>query len=158
MPAMRGRIFVTLLAIGAVVVAYSTRREPRANRVPHVHGQDRRADQVRRRLVTRPPAGARPGALDRPTAPGPACAGSSTACSRRIDTTSRKVTADQLVADLERHREDAERVRVYTIAYAAGDSPFASVLGRIAAAGGGRSYSGTTRNIESVDKSISSFF
>jgi Ca-activated chloride channel family protein len=74
------------------------------------------------------------------------------------DTSSRTITADQLVAELDRHREDAERVRVYTIAYAAGDSPFASVLGRIATAGGGRSYSGTTRNIESVYTSISSFF
>jgi Ca-activated chloride channel homolog len=74
------------------------------------------------------------------------------------DNSSRRVTADQLVAELDRHREESERVRVYTIAYVAGDSPFASVLGRIATAGGGRSYSGTTRNIESVYTSISSFF
>ena len=74
------------------------------------------------------------------------------------DMSSRAFTADQLVAELERRREDPDRVRVYTIAYAAGDSPFASALERIAAAGGGRSDSGTTRNIESVYTSISSFF
>ena len=74
------------------------------------------------------------------------------------DTSSREVTADQLVAQLERRREDRQRVRVYTIAYAAGGSPFADVLEGVAAASGGRSYSGTTRNIESVYTSISSFF
>jgi Ca-activated chloride channel family protein len=74
------------------------------------------------------------------------------------DTSSRAVTADQLVAALKRRSEDPERVRIYTIAYAAGKSPFAEVLKRIATAGGGRSDSGTTGNIESVYTSISSFF
>jgi Ca-activated chloride channel family protein len=75
------------------------------------------------------------------------------------DVNSRAYTADQLVADLERRREDPERVRVYTIAYVAGDSPFTSVLKRIAAAGGGSSPSSrTTRDIESVYTKISSFF
>ena len=67
-------------------------------------------------------------------------------------------TADRLVADLERRREDPERVRVYTIAYVPGDSPFAAVLKRIAGAGGGTSSSGTTRDIESIYTNISSFF
>jgi Ca-activated chloride channel family protein len=74
------------------------------------------------------------------------------------DTSSRAVTADQLVAALKRRSEDPERVRIYTIAYAAGGSPFAGVLKRIATAGGGNSYRGTTDNIESVYTSISSFF
>jgi Ca-activated chloride channel family protein len=74
------------------------------------------------------------------------------------DVNSRAYTPDTLVAELERRREDPERVRVYTIAYGPGDTPFAAVLKRIAAGGGGSSSVGSTSNIESVYTSISSFF
>jgi hypothetical protein len=74
------------------------------------------------------------------------------------DTISRAVTAHELVATLERRSEDPERVRIYTIAHAAGGSASPKVLRRTAAAGGGRSYSGRTANIDSLYTSISSFF
>jgi Ca-activated chloride channel family protein len=74
------------------------------------------------------------------------------------DTSSRNVDVQQLIASLDAKVDDPDRVRVYTIAYAAGKSRFAGVLTRIAAAGGGRAYLGTTGNIESIYTSVSSFF
>jgi Ca-activated chloride channel family protein len=49
-------------------------------------------------------------------------------------------------------------VRVFTIAYSAGATGAKEALAKLAAASGGKSYTGTTQNIESVYRSISSFF
>jgi Ca-activated chloride channel family protein len=49
-------------------------------------------------------------------------------------------------------------VRVFTIAYSAGAAAAAANLTRIAAASGGKDYVGKTSDIESVYRSISSFF
>jgi Ca-activated chloride channel family protein len=54
---------------------------------------------------------------------------------------------------------DAEsRVRMFTIAYSAGAAGAREQLEQLAAATGGQSYEGRTENIESVYRSISSFF
>ena len=49
-------------------------------------------------------------------------------------------------------------MRVFTIAYSSGTSGSRDQLKRIAEASGGLSYEGKTENIESVYRSISSFF
>jgi Ca-activated chloride channel family protein len=49
-------------------------------------------------------------------------------------------------------------VRMYTIAYSSGAGPAREALDRLAAATGGKSYEGSTEDIESVYRSISSFF
>jgi Ca-activated chloride channel family protein len=50
------------------------------------------------------------------------------------------------------------KVRVFTIAYSAGAAGAREQLAKIAAASGGQSYEGRTSDIESVYRSISSFF
>jgi Ca-activated chloride channel family protein len=50
------------------------------------------------------------------------------------------------------------RVRVFTIAYSAGAVGSAEALAQIATASGGKSYTGNVDDIESVYRSISSFF
>jgi Ca-activated chloride channel family protein len=50
------------------------------------------------------------------------------------------------------------KVRVFTIAYSAGAAGAREQLQKIAAASGGQSYEGRTSDIESVYRSISSFF
>jgi Ca-activated chloride channel family protein len=50
------------------------------------------------------------------------------------------------------------QVRLYTIAYSAGAGQARQELDRLAAATGGKGYEGTTDDIESVYRSISSFF
>ena len=66
--------------------------------------------------------------------------------------------ADDVVAHLEGQGDSANRVRVFTIAYSSGASGAREQLKRIAAASGGLDYEGKTENIESVYRSISSFF
>ena len=54
--------------------------------------------------------------------------------------------------------DSENRVRVFTIAYSADSKDAADGLKKIAATSGGKSYSGDTDDIESVYRSISSFF
>ena len=51
-----------------------------------------------------------------------------------------------------------QQVRVFTIAYSAGAEGAAEGLEAIARASGGQPYEGDTEDIESVYRSISSFF
>jgi Ca-activated chloride channel family protein len=73
------------------------------------------------------------------------------------DTDSQR-NADDVVAHLEGQGDSPNRVRVFTIAYSSGASGARDQLKRIAAASGGLDYEGKTENIESVYRSISSFF
>jgi Ca-activated chloride channel family protein len=67
-------------------------------------------------------------------------------------------TIDEIEQELEAQGDSSSRVRVFTIAYSAGASGAAEGLQRIAAASGGKAYEGDTEDIESVYRSISSFF
>jgi Ca-activated chloride channel homolog len=67
-------------------------------------------------------------------------------------------SADEVVQHLEGQGDSDNRVRVFTIAYSSGASGARAELKRIAAASGGLDYEGKTENIESVYRSISSFF
>jgi Ca-activated chloride channel homolog len=68
-----------------------------------------------------------------------------------------KQTASELAHKLEQQaRSEGLTVRVYTIAY--GQEANRGELERIAAASGGKGYQGDTSDIESVYRSISSFF
>ena len=67
-------------------------------------------------------------------------------------------SADQVVRELEAQGDSSKRVRVFTIAYSAGAAGAAENLERIADASGGKAYVGKTSDIESVYRSISSFF
>jgi Ca-activated chloride channel family protein len=67
-------------------------------------------------------------------------------------------SAEDVVRELDGQGDSARRVRVFTIAYSSGAAGAADVLAKIAAASGGKSYEGTTSDIESVYRSISSFF
>lgn len=72
------------------------------------------------------------------------------------DTDSSK-SVDDLVADLDQG-DTENRVRVFTIAYSAGAAGAAEALEKIATASGGKSYTGNTKDIRTVYRSISSFF
>jgi len=66
-------------------------------------------------------------------------------------------TASELAHKLEQQaRSEGLTVRVYTIAY--GQEANRGQLERIAEASGGKGYQGDTSDIESVYRSISSFF
>ena len=65
---------------------------------------------------------------------------------------------DAVVRELEGQGDSSRRVRVFTIAYSAGAQGAAENLARIADASGGKSYTGDTDDIETVYRSISSFF
>ncbi|MEA2219744.1 MAG: Ca-activated chloride channel [Solirubrobacteraceae bacterium] len=65
---------------------------------------------------------------------------------------------DAVVRELEGQGDSSKRVRVFTIAYSAGAAGAADNLARIAEASGGKAYVGKTSDIESVYRSISSFF
>jgi Ca-activated chloride channel family protein len=67
-------------------------------------------------------------------------------------------SADDVVRELQAQGDSTKRVRVFTIAYSAGATGAAANLERIASASGGKSYLGKTSDIESVYRSISSFF
>jgi Ca-activated chloride channel family protein len=73
------------------------------------------------------------------------------------DTDSSK-TADAVVRQLDAQGDSSRRVRVFTIAYSAGAAGAALNLERIANASGGKPYTGSTDDIETVYRSISSFF
>jgi Ca-activated chloride channel homolog len=73
------------------------------------------------------------------------------------DTDSQQSVED-VVAHLKGQGDSENRVRVFTIAYSSGASGSRVQLERIAEASGGLSYEGKTENIESVYRSISSFF
>lgn len=73
------------------------------------------------------------------------------------DTDSTK-PVDALVRELDAQGDSSRRVRVFTIAYSAGAQGAAENLARIADASGGKSYTGDTDDIETVYRSISSFF
>ena len=68
------------------------------------------------------------------------------------------IAFDDLVDRLRRQSDSDSKVRLFTIAYGADVAGARSQLATIARATGGRSYEGTTEDIESVYKSISSFF
>lgn len=68
------------------------------------------------------------------------------------------ISADQLVSRLRAQGDSSRKVRVFTIAYSAGAEGAADALKRIADASGGKPYTGDTDDIESVYRSISSFF
>ena len=67
-------------------------------------------------------------------------------------------TVEDVVRELEGQGDSSTQVRVFTIAYSAGAQGAADALKRIAAASGGNSYAGNAENIETVYRSISSFF
>ena len=67
-------------------------------------------------------------------------------------------SVEEVVQHLEGQGDSDNRVRVFTIAYSSGASGAREQLKRIAAASGGLDYEGKTENIESVYRSISSFF
>jgi Ca-activated chloride channel family protein len=67
-------------------------------------------------------------------------------------------SVDDVVAHLRGQGDSPNQVRVFTIAYSSGASGSRDQLKRIAAASGGLDYEGRTENIESVYRSISSFF
>ncbi|MEO8687619.1 MAG: VWA domain-containing protein [Solirubrobacteraceae bacterium] len=72
--------------------------------------------------------------------------------------TDSQLTADDVVKHIEGQGDSPNRVRVFTIAYSSGASGAREQLKQIAAASGGLDYEGKTENIESVYRSISSFF
>jgi Ca-activated chloride channel family protein len=67
-------------------------------------------------------------------------------------------TAREVVQELQGQGDSSTQVRVFTIAYSASAQGAAEALDAIAAASGGKSYKGSTEDIESVYRSISSFF
>jgi Ca-activated chloride channel family protein len=73
------------------------------------------------------------------------------------DTDSAKDAGD-VVREMNAQGDSPGSVRVFTIAYSAGASGAKEALERIAAASGGKAYSGDTDDIELVYRSISSFF
>jgi Ca-activated chloride channel family protein len=67
-------------------------------------------------------------------------------------------TVDDVVGRLRSQGDTENKVRVFTIAYSAGATGAKEQLAKIAEASGGQSYEGRTSDIESVYRSISSFF
>jgi Ca-activated chloride channel homolog len=65
---------------------------------------------------------------------------------------------EEVVSHIQAQGDSPNRVRVFTIAYSSGATGARENLKRIAAASGGLDYEGKTENIESVYRSISSFF
>ena len=72
--------------------------------------------------------------------------------------TDSQLGVDEVVAHIKGQGDSANRVRVFTIAYSSGATGARENLKEIAAASGGLDYEGKTENIESVYRSISSFF
>jgi Ca-activated chloride channel homolog len=66
--------------------------------------------------------------------------------------------ADEVARTLAAQGDSSSRVRVFTIAYSAEAEGAKEALEAFAEAAGGQSYEGDTEDIESVYKSISSFF
>jgi Ca-activated chloride channel family protein len=72
--------------------------------------------------------------------------------------TDSSATAETAVARVRAQGDSSDQVRVFTIAYSASAAGAADALRAIARASGGQEYQGDTEDIESVYKSISSFF
>jgi Ca-activated chloride channel homolog len=72
--------------------------------------------------------------------------------------TDSSASVDDVVQRLQGQGDSENTVRVFTIAYSAGAAGARQQLAKIAAASGGQSYEGRTSDIESVYRSISSFF
>jgi Ca-activated chloride channel family protein len=72
--------------------------------------------------------------------------------------TDSSTSVDALVRKLDGQGDSSRRVRVFTIAYSAGAAGAAQKLARISQASGGKEYTGSTDDIETVYRSISSFF
>jgi Ca-activated chloride channel family protein len=72
--------------------------------------------------------------------------------------TDSSTSVDALVRALDGQGDSTRRIRVFTIAYSAGAAGAAQNLERIANASGGKPYVGSTDDIETVYRSISSFF
>ena len=68
------------------------------------------------------------------------------------------LSADEVVELVSNQDDSAPQVRIFTIAYSAGAEGAAETLERIAAGSGAQAYTGSTKDIESVYRSISSFF
>ena len=67
-------------------------------------------------------------------------------------------TLSSVVEELERQDDSATQVRVFTIAYSVASAKARKALEEIAEASGGKTYPGDPENIETVYRSISSFF
>ena len=72
--------------------------------------------------------------------------------------TDSSLTADEVVRRAAAQGDSESQVRIFTIAYSAGAAGAADALRRIARASGGQDYTGDTDDIETVYRSISSFF
>jgi Ca-activated chloride channel family protein len=72
--------------------------------------------------------------------------------------TESSLSADEVVRHVERQGDSDDQVRVFTIAYSPEASGAKEALERISKASGGQPYEGDTEDIESVYRSISSFF
>ena len=68
------------------------------------------------------------------------------------------LSSDEVVRRAGAQGDSANKVRVFTIAYSAGAEGAADALKRISRASGGQDYTGDTDDIETVYRSISSFF
>lgn len=73
------------------------------------------------------------------------------------DTDSRR-SFDDALRELGSQGDSENQVRLFTIAYSSGAAQAQEELARLAEATGGKAYEGTTDDIESVYRSISSFF
>jgi Ca-activated chloride channel family protein len=67
-------------------------------------------------------------------------------------------SADDVVEAVRAQGDSSNQVRVFTIAYSAGAAGAADALEAISKASGGQAYEGSTEDIETVYRSISSFF
>jgi Ca-activated chloride channel family protein len=72
--------------------------------------------------------------------------------------TDSNLNADEVVRRAGAQGDSSNKVRVFTIAYSAGAEGAADALKRISRASGGQAYTGDTDDIETVYRSISSFF
>jgi Ca-activated chloride channel family protein len=68
------------------------------------------------------------------------------------------LSADQVVEVVSNQDDSAPRVRIFTIAYSADAEGAEETLEGIATGSGGQAYTGSTEDIETVYRSISSFF
>jgi Ca-activated chloride channel homolog len=72
--------------------------------------------------------------------------------------TDSSMSAEEVVNRVRAQGDSENQVRIFTIAYSAGAQGAADALKRIAGASGGQAYTGDTDDIETVYRSISSFF
>ena len=72
--------------------------------------------------------------------------------------TDSSLTVDEVVQRLDAQGDSESAVRVFAIAFSASAGGAEDALKRIAAASGGKDYQGSTEDIETVYRSISSFF